>query len=130
VLLDRLTNPPPGLSFARRWCWPLFLVLPFVSDTLSLGQVNLIACGSAWCPSSRRPRRDTWAGLALAVAAIIKIFPLVFLPFWLIRGRWRLAASARHSRPPSASHPLLCFGPRGAGQAYRDWWMRLEGRAT
>ena len=44
-----------------------------------------------------RDRRPTWAGVALGVAVLLKLWPLVLLPALLLRGdtrRWALAAGA------------------------------------
>ena len=43
---------------------------------------------------ARRPGRQGWAGFLLALAAVIKVFPLVVLLEWIRRRRWRLVTWA------------------------------------
>lgn len=86
---------PPDYRYSRLWwqrrMYPIFLVLPPIAHSLGRGQVNpiLILCLGAMAAALMR-RRSGQAGLWLAAAISIKVFPayLLLVPFW--RRDWRM----------------------------------------
>ncbi|HSW44851.1 MAG TPA: glycosyltransferase family 87 protein [Phycisphaerae bacterium] len=119
------------LPFSVRRVWPIVLVLPYLHSTLGLGQVNLpvlclgvLAFSRCW-----ESRRDMTAGALIALAGVIKIYPLLLVLFWLARGRWRAFASA------AIAFVLLTgglsaagFGWEGSKAAHRLWLAEVRGR--
>lgn len=78
-----------------------------------------------------RQRRDSWAGLALALAIWTKFFPIVIVPLILIdylaRGRWR---AARRFSWPLVLGSLLINAPfalqfTAQGPRLRDGWLHF-----
>ena len=72
------------------WFWP-------VIGDVQEGQTNLLmllplVCGLTLAQVGR-PTTDWLAGVLVALAAAIKVTPLVFLPYFLLRRRWRVAAA-------------------------------------
>jgi hypothetical protein len=71
---------------------------PPVVGELVLGNVHLLLLGLltlAWLGVRRDDARGEWiAGVAVGVAAIIKVFPAVLLLWFLLTGRYRAAAAA------------------------------------
>jgi len=66
-----------------------------VQQTLLLGQVNcVIFFCCALCLYFARRRRMLLAGLVVALAIHIKLFPLVLLPFFVLRRQYRLVATS------------------------------------
>lgn len=55
-------------------------------------------------------RKPVWSGLALAFAANIKYQSLVFIPYLIIRGRWKEAISASVGTVAIAMSTSLIFG--------------------
>ncbi|WP_254879010.1 glycosyltransferase 87 family protein [Streptomyces sp. NA04227] len=80
-------------AFAVALC--LFALLEPVRDTVSFGQVNLLllalVLGDAWLLSTGRGK---WAGIAIGLAAAVKLTPAIFIGYLLITGRRRAAAVA------------------------------------
>jgi Glycosyltransferase family 87 len=62
---------------------------------VALGQVStLIYLLLVLVPWLLRRRMPELAGVALALATVIKVYPIVLLGYFLLRGRWRLVAGA------------------------------------
>jgi alpha-1,2-mannosyltransferase len=73
----------------------VLLWLEPVRTTIALGQVSLLLLALVMfdvLPSSPKPRR--WTGVALGIAAGIKLTPLFFIPYLLLTRRVRAAAVA------------------------------------
>lgn len=65
-----------------------------LSDTLRFGQVNLlilVLITAAWW-LLKEGRSELLAGLALALAALIKVYPALLIGLLLLKGRWRAFA--------------------------------------
>lgn len=61
---------------------------------LSQGQPQILTTFLILAAIERaQARAPVTAGIALAVAASIKLYPLIFVALWLARGNWRAAAS-------------------------------------
>jgi Glycosyltransferase family 87 len=62
--------------------------------TIALSQVNILILALVLAAVVSAGRADALAGLALAAAAIIKLYPFVLFPAWVAAGRWRTVAWA------------------------------------
>jgi len=87
----------PDRAVRARWLLPLTvaaLALEPVRLTLQLGQVNLLVVGAVVldATSDRIPRRAR--GVLTGLAAAVKLTPLVLLPYLVLTGRRRAAATA------------------------------------
>lgn len=69
------------------------LVVP-VTETLRLGEVNLLLTALVALDLLRNSDADRWQGVPIGLAAGIKLTPLVFVPFLVLTGRLRAAAVA------------------------------------
>ena len=78
----------------------LALLTEPVQQTLSLGQVNLLLMalitadlltGAALVPGART---RWWHGIGIGIAAGVKLTPLIFVPYLLLAGKFRQAATA------------------------------------
>lgn len=77
----------------RPWWWVTLAITlnyaPLV-DTLMLAQIDVVvlACVLAlyWCI---RTQRDVTAGVVIAVLASLKLYPVIFLGYWISQWRWR-----------------------------------------
>jgi len=72
-----------------------FVFPPLVAE-LILGNVHVLLLGLlavAWLATRKEGRRaEAVAGVAVGIAALIKLFPAVVLVWFVLRGRWRAAA--------------------------------------
>ena len=64
-------------------------------DTLMMGQINglvfLSLVAALWC---LQRGRSGAAGVSLAIGGVLKLVPIILVPYLLLRRRWRVAASA------------------------------------
>ncbi|HKV55943.1 MAG TPA: glycosyltransferase family 87 protein [Candidatus Binataceae bacterium] len=85
--------PPSRRQWWRLRLLPVIVCIAPIGFTLSRGQVNLLLllllCAMLAAIAARRP---IWAGVWLAAAACIKIFPLYLLMYPLWRRDWRFVA--------------------------------------
>jgi hypothetical protein len=125
-LARSLDTPLPG---GLRWVWPIVLVLPFAADTIALGQVNILVL---WlCLLALRQlthHKDARAGLTIAIAGIVKLYPLLLVLPLLLKLRYRAAISAAAGFILLAGGlSLAAFGWRGSIDAHRQWLSEIRG---
>ncbi|SDM68886.1 alpha-1,2-mannosyltransferase [Streptomyces sp. cf386] len=96
----------------------LALWLEPVFQTLLFGQINLaLACLVLW--DLTRPSGARWKGVAIGVAAGIKLTPAIFIAYLLLRGRLREAGTAT-----AAFAGTVVLGALALPSASLDFWTR------
>ncbi|MFG2553248.1 glycosyltransferase 87 family protein [Streptomyces sp. NPDC048581] len=96
----------------------LALWLEPVFQTLLFGQINLaLACLILW--DLTRPSGARWKGVAIGVAAGIKLTPAIFIAYLLLRGRLREACTAT-----AAFAGTVAVGVLTLPSASLDFWAR------
>jgi Glycosyltransferase family 87 len=120
--LARATDPRPSLTAA--------LALSAMSRPLleefACGQVNLIVLWLLWRAfQAEDDGRPLSAGLAVAVAAGLKLAPAVFLVDALLRRRWSLLAGAALGAGALAAAPLPFYGVAGTVRMHVAWVRSL-----
>lgn len=96
---EPLASRIPLLAGRGRWLLvAAALAFPPVVGELLLGNVHLLLLGlftAAWLGLRRGTPRGEWvAGLAIGVAAVIKVFPALVVLWFLLTRRWRAAGGA------------------------------------
>ena len=120
----RLSLPVAALAFAFITFWPPLL------STLLDGQVSpvlLLLCVLAW--RWARHGKTAHAGLALGLAAALRLFPALLVVYFALRRDWRavLAAGAAFALPTLALLPVIGvsgyvdFLTREAPASTTDW---------
>jgi hypothetical protein len=95
----------------------------FYVREVGLGQSNLLlavlvlAAVAQW-----RARRDGVAGALLAAATIVKPYAILFLPYLVVRRRWRDAASFLLVVAAALLVPALRYGWGGNLAQLHGWW--------
>jgi hypothetical protein len=95
----------------------------FYVREVGLGQSNLLlavlvlAAVAQW-----RAGRDGVAGAWLAAATIVKPYAILFLPYLLVRRRWRSAASFLAVTLVALAIPALRYGWTGNLAQLQGWW--------
>lgn len=89
-----------------------------VLQTLLFGQINLaLVCLVLW--DLTRPTGARWKGVAVGIAAGIKLTPAIFIVCLLLRGRRREAGTAA-----AALAGTVAFGAVALPSASLDYWTR------
>ncbi|WP_420709270.1 glycosyltransferase 87 family protein [Streptomyces sp. NRRL B-3648] len=117
ALSARLVSRPPTPALLCT-ATALALWLEPVFQTLLYGQINLaVTCLTLW--DLTRPPGARAKGLALGIAAGIKLTPAVFVAYLLLRGRGRQAATAA-----AACAGSVALGAVLLPSASADFWTR------
>jgi alpha-1,2-mannosyltransferase len=91
------------------------------------GQILLLILVGAWLLERRG--HTSWAGALLALAALLKLWPAVFLLWGLLQGRWRTALTGGAVLVGGMVLALLLVGPGdfrvylGPIQSYEHLWF-------
>src|SRR5579859_3609605 len=114
---------PPRRVWARIIADPTSLValalsalLLFVSrpaaQTLEVGQINFaVLLPLAAIPWLSRHRHERWVGIAIAVAAMLKVTPVLLLAYLVVRRRWEALGAALAALVVLALASIAVVGP-------------------
>lgn len=95
----------------------------FYVREVGLGQTNLLlAVLVLGAVAQSRARRDGLAGALLAAATIVKPYGILFLPYLIVRRRWRGAASYVAVIAAALLLPTLRYGWSGNLALLHGWW--------
>lgn len=130
----RLARFPAGLP---RWLSfiPGVVLARFFLRELQLGQVNaavgfLMLVGLYFLaePRSRLSRagREGLAGAIWGLAAAVKIYPLIFLPYFLVKRKWRTLAWSLAVLPAAFILPGIFYGFSGNIWVHKEWLSTLS----
>lgn len=105
----------------RTWLMPVLLASTYVLVEFRYGNVEFFIfflTAMALLAAEKRP----WAaGAALGAAIAIKIWPLFFLPYWMVQKKSRAAMAAMTAAILLTLLPAGYFGWRGNLQVLRQW---------
>jgi len=122
-LVNRLLSDLPGRGPRSAVLVGAALALPYVHSCAVLGQVGLLVLFlivATWFLVERG--REWEAGIALGLAALIKLMPLALLPYFLLQRRWRPAiAAAGVFLVLGAGLPLAALGPARAAEQHAEF---------
>jgi hypothetical protein len=97
---------------------PFALALPYIINNFELLQINMILFALVlWGLLLQATARNAAGGIALAVAASLKVMAFAFLPYLLYRKRWRAAFWMASTSLILFLSPALRFG---WGKFWRD----------
>jgi hypothetical protein len=91
------------------------------------GQLNLVLLllvTGTW--AAERTGRPVWAGVLLAAAAAIKLYPAFLFLYFAMRGRWRALAAGAVAFFVLTALTALILGP----QAYTDYFLHVLPRTA
>lgn len=114
------SGPRPALGLA------VVLALPYVHSCAVLGNIGLLLAFlivSTWFLVERG--REWEAGIALGLAAVLKLLPALLILFFLIKRRWRVAGAALGIAALLAlGLPLATLGPAATRAQLADFQAR------
>jgi len=108
---------------AALWLPPIILLRFFLRE-LDLGQINvLVTCVlvmMSWT-MTHRPRREVQAGLLWGLAVILKPYALIFLPYYLVKRKWKSLFTGAAAVLLALAAPALYYGRRGNLIVIEEW---------
>ena len=114
----------------RVWVLALSAVIAmakFYGHELVLGQVNLllgaVVAGAVYVLGRGR---NSLAGLLLALAAIVKPYAVIFLPWLAGIGSGRALVAATTALAAALAMPVAVYGVSGASSLYVAWWQTVS----
>jgi hypothetical protein len=128
---SRLAGAPCGRRLALCLA-PGIILAKYFSHELELGQINALmtAIFLALTALSALPRTsfrsEIAAGALGGLAAAMKPYGLIILPYLLIKRRWTALVSAVTILAGTYFLPAVYFGFSGNGAVHREWWTTLS----
>ncbi len=132
ILSGRLVGKPPNGAWPAAVFPPLILARYYLRE-LDLGQINavitlLLLLMMTFLSGGKRPagRAESGAGFLWGLASALKPYALVFLPYFLIKKRWRAAAAGIFVLAAAFLSPVLFYGWKGNIQVHEEWRASLS----
>jgi len=116
---------PKDIDYRRAALWlPPLILLRFFLRELDLGQINalvtLVLIVMSWT-LVRRPRSEVQAGLLWGLAMILKPYALIFLPYYLVKRKWKALCSGLGALLLALTAPALYYGWKGNLLVIEEW---------
>lgn len=126
----------PSTTEKSKWLMvipPLILIKYFLRE-IDLGQINtvvtLILLIMAWYldrqTNERSHNEDIYAGLLWGLAVALKPYALIFLPYFLLKGKWRILLSGMCILSIAIFTPSLYYGLKGNFIVLNEWISTLS----
>ena len=98
----------------------------FYAHELELGQANLLfAVSTMAAVALLQTERSAGAGAAFAMAAVVKPYGLVFLPYLLATKQFRAAAACAAVVLLALAAPAIAYGLQGNLDLLAAWWQTV-----
>ncbi len=108
-----------GLGFA--------VLAKLIGREIELGQVNLLIIFLLMAMTAAfLKKKDGWAGAAWAASLVFKPYALVFLPYFILKKRWKLLGSGAGILAAGLAMPIVYFGVRGNFIVLQEWFSTLS----
>ena len=108
-----------GLGFAA--------LAKLIGREIELGQVNILIIFLLMAMiAAFLKRKDGWAGAAWAASLVFKPYALVFLPYFILKKRWKLLGCGAGVLAAGLALPLVCFGVKGNFIVLQEWFSTLS----
>jgi hypothetical protein len=118
---------PPRRSAALLLGLSVLVLGKFIGREFILGQVNLLILGLILAALlAFQKGRDGQAGLLWALSLFFKPYALVFLPYFILKKRFRLAAAGLLTAAAGLALPALFYGWSGNGRILGEWVRTLR----
>ncbi len=98
----------------------------FYAHELELGQTNiLLAVVVLMALAEWRKGREATSGALLAVATVVKPYAIVFVPYLMVRRRWRACGGFASMLAVAVLLPAVRYGFRGNLAQLAGWWATV-----
>src|SRR4029079_17120572 len=106
----------------KSWTIPILLAAPFVIEDFRYGNAQLFIFALTAASLLLAPKRPLAASAALALGIAIKVWPLFFIPSFLVRNRCKVAAAAFITTIGLTLLPSIYFGFDGNLGLLKQWF--------
>jgi hypothetical protein len=121
LLPDKKRGPLFVLGFS------LLVLLKFIGREMELGQVNiLIVFILTSMLAAIVKTRDVQAGVLWALSLFFKPYALIFLPYFVLKKRFRIVAVGTAALAAGLAVPALFYGVRGNFEVLKEWISTLS----
>jgi len=128
-----LVRPEPKKAWVLRVFPPLVLGKFFLRE-LKLGQINalitalLLIMVAVLIKKDDRPPgpREYRAGILWGVSSALKPYALIFLPYWILKRKWRVLAGGILTLALAFLVPALYYGLSGNIRVHGEWLHSLS----
>ena len=118
---------PPRRSAAFLLGLSVLVLGKFIGREFILGQVNLLILSLILAALlAFQKGRDGQAGLLWALSLFFKPYALVFLPYFILKKRFRMAAAGLLTAAAGLALPALFYGWSGNGRILGEWVRTLR----
>lgn len=98
-----------------------------IGREIELGQVNILIIFLLMAMiAAFLKKKDGWAGAAWAVSLVFKPYALIFLPYFILKKRWRLIGWGAGVLAAGLALPIVAFGVRGNFLVLQEWFSTLS----
>jgi hypothetical protein len=118
------------------WTWllPALILGKYFFREWDLGQINtmvgVVLLGMTACLAGERPAsrtgREIGAGLFWGMGVALKPYALIFLPYLVLKGRWRGLAAGMLAIGAALAIPVFYYGLPGNLAVHREWFTTLS----
>ena len=115
-------------SYSRWKVWTVvfLIVVPYFAMALDYGNAQLIVTALMFAAFSLSLRgRERSAAILLAIAIVIKIVPALALPYFVIKGQWRLLGVVLVTVVALTLVPSVYFGFSGNRDLVDSWYQHV-----
>lgn len=108
-----------GLGFA--------VLAKLIGREIELGQVNILIIFLLMAMiAAFLKKKDGWAGAAWAASLVFKPYALIFLPYFILKKRWKLLGWGAGVLAAGLALPIVSFGARGNIVVLQEWFSTLS----
>jgi hypothetical protein len=106
----------------QSWIIPLLLAGPFVIEDFRYGNAQFFVFALTAATFLLCRKRPLLASASLAFGIAIKVWPLFFIPYFIVRNQWRIAAYSLIITLILTLLPSVYFGAGGNQSLLRQWF--------
>jgi len=119
--------PPTRIRKGLLLALGFLIIAKYIARELELGQVNLLILFLlAITAISLRDERQLPAGITAGLSLFLKPYALIFLPYFLIKKKWKAFLAALGTACAGFALPMIVYGTGGTLAVHKEWISSLR----
>lgn len=119
--------PPTRIRKSLLLALGFLVIAKYLARELELGQVNLLILFLLGITAtSLRDGRQIPAGITAGLSLFFKPYALIFLPYFLIKKKWKAFLTALGTACAGFALPMIVYGPGGTLAVHKEWISSLR----